>query len=196
MQLNRTHKTVGLMIQRKCDQVIFIPTCLVVQYLPVYLAMLSSSSGYLVNLSISTGMMSFSCSRRHRRFLSAAWGTARKKETDHVGNFPQELNLAQRLTDIGLNNCSLSFAFNFVSTSFSGFILFQTDMLVFPHWSPERTVVLTCMKRENLWSFFFLFLMSSSADGRLLQKVPTALFIFSSSSPPNWKVEIYLKKEY
>lgn len=134
------------MIQRKCDQVIFIPTCLVVQYLPVYLAMLSSSSGYLVNLSISTGMMSFSCSRRHRRFLSAAWGTARKKETDLVGNFPQELNLAQRLTDIGLNNCSLSFTFNFVTTSFSGFILFQTDMLVFPHWSPERTD-----RRQSFW---------------------------------------------
>lgn len=48
------------------------------------------------------------------------------------------------------------------------------------------SVVLTCMNKENLWSFFCLLLMSSSADGWLLQKVPTALFIFSSSSPLNW----------
>lgn len=118
----------------------------VAQHLPVYLAMLSSSSGYFVNLSISTGMMSFSCSRRHRRFLSAAWGTARQRKTDAAA----------------------------VPTLVS--------------WTDRVSAdVLTCMKRENLWSFFFLLLMSSSADGMLLQKVPTALFIFSSSSPPNWK---------
>lgn len=32
--------------------------------------------------------------------------------------------------------------------------------------------------------------MSSSADGWLQQKVPTALFIFSSSSPLNWSRHI------
>lgn len=48
------------------------------------------------------------------------------------------------------------------------------------------SAVLTCMNKVNLWSFFCLLLMSSSADGWLLQKVPTALFIFSSSSPLNW----------
>lgn len=45
---------------------------------------------------------------------------------------------------------------------------------------------LTCMNKWNLWSFFFLVLMSSRADGWLLQKVPTACLIFSSSSPLNW----------
>ena len=44
-----------------------------VMFIPVYLAMLSSRSGYLVTLCISTGMMSLSCSLRHRRLLSASW---------------------------------------------------------------------------------------------------------------------------
>lgn len=44
---------------------------------------------------------------------------------------------------------------------------------------------LTCRKRLNRWSFFCLVLMSSSADGWLLQKVPTLILIFSSSSPLN-----------
>lgn len=39
---------------------------------PVYLAMFSSSNGYLVSLCISAGMMSFSCSLRHIRLLSAS----------------------------------------------------------------------------------------------------------------------------
>lgn len=39
---------------------------------PVYLAMLSSSKGYLVRRCISTGMISLSCSRRHSRLLSAS----------------------------------------------------------------------------------------------------------------------------
>lgn len=39
---------------------------------PVYLAMLSSSRGYLVRRCISTGMISLSCSRRHSRLLSAS----------------------------------------------------------------------------------------------------------------------------
>lgn len=41
--------------------------------LPVFLAMFSSSSGYLVSLCISIGMMSFSCSLRHWGLLSASW---------------------------------------------------------------------------------------------------------------------------
>lgn len=40
---------------------------------PVFLAMLSSSSGYFVSLCISIGMMSFSCSLRHWGLLSASW---------------------------------------------------------------------------------------------------------------------------
>lgn len=52
-------------------------TCAV---LPVYLAMLSRSSGYLVTLCISTGMMSLSCSRRHRRLLSASWGRSQEEQ--------------------------------------------------------------------------------------------------------------------
>lgn len=42
-------------------------------FIPVYLAILSSKSGYLVTLCISTGMMSLSWSLRHRRLLSASW---------------------------------------------------------------------------------------------------------------------------
>lgn len=57
----------------------------------------------------------------------------------------------------------------------------------------ETVDVLTRMNIENLWSFFFLLLMSSSADGWLLQKVPTALFIFSSSSPLNWKTDTFTR---
>lgn len=39
---------------------------------PVFLAMFSSRSGYLVSLCISMGMMSFSCSLRHCGLLSAS----------------------------------------------------------------------------------------------------------------------------
>lgn len=39
---------------------------------------------------------------------------------------------------------------------------------------------LTCIKEVKRWSFFCLLLMSSSAKGWLLQKVPTACLIFSS----------------
>lgn len=42
------------------------------------------------------------------------------------------------------------------------------------------------MKVWNRWSFFCRLLMSSRAKGWLLQKVPTACFIFSSSSLLNW----------
>lgn len=55
-----------------------------------------------------------------------------------------------------------------------------------PSWRLSLWCFLTCMNKLNLWSFFCLVLMSSSADGWLQQKVPTALFIFSSSSPLNW----------
>lgn len=43
----------------------------------------------------------------------------------------------------------------------------------------------TWMKEVNLESFFCLVLMISRANGWLLQKVPTACLIFSSSSPLN-----------
>lgn len=55
---------------------------------------------------------------------------------------------------------------------------------------------LTCMNKVNLWSFFCLLLMSSSADGWLLQKVPTALFIFSSSSSLNWNQHTKTQRQY
>jgi hypothetical protein len=41
--------------------------------LPVYLANLSRSRGYLVSRCISMGMISFSCKRRHRRLLWASY---------------------------------------------------------------------------------------------------------------------------
>ena len=52
-------------------------------------------------------------------------------------------------------------------------------------------LVLTCINKQNFWSFFFRLLMSSSADGWLLQNVPTARFIFSSSSPLNWNTHTH-----
>lgn len=45
----------------------------------------------------------------------------------------------------------------------------------------------TCMKEVKRWSFFCRDLMSSRAKGWLLQKVPTACLIFSSSPPLNYK---------
>ena len=45
----------------------------------------------------------------------------------------------------------------------------------------------TSMKEENRASFFCRVLMSSRAKGWLLQKVPTARLIFSSSPPLNYK---------
>lgn len=45
----------------------------IVTITPVFLAMFSSNSGYLVSLCISIGMMSLSCSLRHWGLLSASW---------------------------------------------------------------------------------------------------------------------------
>lgn len=53
--------------------------------IPVYLAMLSISKGYLVNLCISAGMMSFSCNRRHSRLLSASCRWCRDNQTRNWG---------------------------------------------------------------------------------------------------------------
>lgn len=45
------------------------------RHTPVFFAIFSSSSGYLVSLCISMGMMSLSCSLRHWGLLSASWHT-------------------------------------------------------------------------------------------------------------------------
>lgn len=49
---------------------------------PVYFAMFSSSRGYLVSRSISTGIISLSCSRRHSLLLSASWKASEQNRLD------------------------------------------------------------------------------------------------------------------
>lgn len=55
---------------------------------PVFLAMFSSSSGYLVSLCISMGMMSLSCSLRHCGLLSASCGNTRHRSAFSVPPAP------------------------------------------------------------------------------------------------------------
>ncbi len=87
--------------------------------IPVYLAMLSISKGYLVNLCISAGMMSFSCNRRHSRLLSASCRWCRHNQTRNWGQ--QYMQIHKKILPNLLHISLLSRVFNMNNTLPCGF---------------------------------------------------------------------------
>lgn len=136
--------------------------------------MLSISKGYLVNLCISAGMMSFSCSRRHRRLLSASCKWCRDNQTRNWGQ--QYMQIHNKILPNLLHISLLSRISNIMNNTLQcGF---------YPSNPLQVTIPVICQQLESL-----MFLLSTKTSLKCVN-IPSPHSQTSSCCPSEAKMNI------